>query len=400
MESLTRIDPAKVSSKSAQLEWRLKSKVVGQARAVRQLVKALEKFQHGLQIPNRPLAVLLFAGPTGVGKSELVHALAEVLFSNRNFITRVDCAEFRQEHEISKLIGAPPGYVGYRDGFRNQNAARFSQANLDQFQAQYPKDAPRLNIVLMDEIEKANESIFDILLGILDTGKCTLGNNEKSDMTKTILIMTSNLGSKEVKAHLEGGRYGFHSPMLAPVREKLDRDIYHASKKAIEKFFRPEFINRLDKIVVFHSLSEEHLKNILALEIKKFQSRLFQTLHFTMIRLTPAAESFLLKEGTSELYGARELGRTVERLLSEPIISLIGSGQLEKYEDVHVDVENDALVFDKCLSKIFTKPDSPIDPAPSTPGFGPGLHGPLWPKESLTKPLERGIKSNGDLINL
>lgn len=355
MEKLTRIDPTKASEESSRLKMQLENRVIGQERAINQVVRVLAKFQSGLQAPNRPLAVLLFAGPTGVGKSEIVHALADSLFMNRDFITRVDCAEFQQEHEISKLIGAPPGYVGYRDSFRPENSknTRFSQAGLDQFQLSYPKDAPKINILLLDEIEKANQSLFDILLGILDTGKCVLGNGEKTDMTKTILVMTSNLGSKEVKGHLEGGCYGFQAAMPEPIRDKLDEDIYQASKKAIEKFFRPEFMNRLDKIIVFRSLSGKNLREILRLEVRKFQQRLFKSLHFNMISLTIATADFLLKEGTSELYGARELKRTVERYLADPIISLIGSGQIDKYEDVRVDRENGVLVFDKFLSPVF-----------------------------------------------
>jgi ATP-dependent Clp protease ATP-binding subunit ClpA len=341
MENYIPLDPDLPSDEFSNLEWKLNQRIIGQTRAVNQLVRTIIRFQHKLNNPNKPLASLLFLGPTGVGKTALAHALAEVLFNNREFITRVDCPEFQERHEISKLIGAPPGYVGYGDF----NAARLSPSNLNRHQMSYPADAPKINIVVFDEIEKASPALFDILLGILDNGKCVMGNGTFTDFTKSIVIMTSNLGSRDTQEHIEGSKFGFYNEVADG--DELDEKIYKSGKAAVEKFFRPEFVNRLDKLIVFRSLTEEHMKQIFNLSMRKIQRRMFDARHWNVISVTSEAREFLLKEGTSDKYGVRELERTLERYVVDPITSLISSKQLKENEDVRIDFKNGKLIFEK-----------------------------------------------------
>ena len=352
MDELLSLDITKLSDAAQKLQDNLLSKVKGQDRAIRQIMKAYVPTTVSMHRSNRPLGVFLFLGPTGVGKSETVKVFAQVLLGKRDALTKIDCNEFQEDHEVMKLLGAPPSYVGYND------APRLAQEKIDQYQTKTAK----LNIILFDEIEKATPRLFDSLLSILGDGGLTLGNGKFVDFSRSFIFLTSNLGSHEVRRLIEGSGMGFKTSDAN--RDDLDQRIYRASKSAVEKKLRPEFINRLDKLVVFRSLAEETLREILQLELTKLQWRIYESplrewsfksedpmpprrsIHF---RLTPSAFNFVLKEGTSDLYGARELNRTLDRYVAFPLASLISSGQVVHGDKVKIDYVDGAedLVFRK-----------------------------------------------------
>src|SRR5262249_28027094 len=235
------------------------ARIVGQERAVSQMSSLYEIFLAGMNPLNRPIGTLLFLGPTGSGKTRVVEAAAEVLFGNANAMVKIDCAEFQHSHEIAKLIGSPPGYLGHRE-----TLPLLSQENLDRMHT----DEVKLSLVLFDEIEKASDSLWQLLLGILDKATLTLGDNRRVDFSRSVVIMTSNLGAREM-AELISERIGF-APIKAskPLNElDVDQKIYHTAVEAARRKFSPEFMNRIDKVVVFRSLKEEHLREILDLEL-------------------------------------------------------------------------------------------------------------------------------------
>lgn len=331
-----KVDPTLLSNESLELQAKLKSRIIGQDRALDRLVYSLQKYRCGLQDPHRPLATLLFMGPSGVGKSEVAHVLAEILFDHRNALTRIDASEFRFEHEVAKLIGAPPGYIGHKD-----SGARLTQARLDRWQ---DKDKPKLNILLFDEIEKSHDSLHALLLGAFDYGRIVLGDGEEINLTKTIIICTSNLGSRDTEKLVNSSDIGFRTNSQ---REDVDQKIYEVAKKAAQRFFRPEWLNRIDRMIVFRSLSQAHLSKILNLELNKVQNRIIDSPVRFVFRTSAAAKAFLLKEGTSETYGARELKRAVEKYIAEPLSSLVGSEQIDAKDTLFVDIENGILTFNK-----------------------------------------------------
>lgn len=342
-----KIDPKKVSDKTEMLGWRLEGKVIGQDRAISQFCKAMGKFYVGMQAPNRPIATLLFMGPTGVGKTELVHALAEILLENREAVTRIDCAEFNHGHEVAKLLGSPPGYIGHRE---SSTDGRLSQKAIDKWSVKtdpttfLPVGVKKPNILLFDEIEKAHEDFFDLMLGIMESGKLTLGNNSVTDFSRTILVMTSNLGSKDVSAKIHGQSMGFHAGTKP---ENLDDEIYKTAKAVAKKFFKPEFMNRVDRLVVFRSLTRESLEKICRLEFSKLKRRVNSGTRFIEMKMTPQALNFILDEGTSEEYGARELKRALERYIAEPVSNLVGSMQLVTGDCLTIHFDGKELTFEK-----------------------------------------------------
>ena len=349
-----KIDPKLNSDKVSMLGWRLENKVIGQDRAIHQFCKAMGKYYVGMTAPNRPIANLLFMGPTGVGKTELCHALAEILLDDREAVTRIDCAEFNHSHEVAKLIGSPPGYLGH-----TESKGRLHQDSIDKWSLKKDKTSnlvleKRPNILLFDEIEKAHEDLFDILLGIMDSGKITLGNNSVTDLTRTILVMTSNLGSKDVRGVIQGRGFGFHTKHADST--ELDQEIYETAKAAAKKFFKPEFMNRVDRLVVFRSLTRESLEKIARLEFSKLKRRVNTGIRFIEMRITPQAIDFILNEGTSEEYGARELKRVMERYIAEPISNLIGSLQLITGDCLTVSSDGKELTFEKVYDPIVYKP--------------------------------------------
>lgn len=325
------LDLSKLHPEVELLKEALQAKVVGQERAIRQIIRAYVPTTINMQRSDRPMGVFLFLGPTGVGKSETVKAFAKCLLGSPSAITKIDCTEFQHSHEIAKLLGAPPGYVG------DKIEPRLSQGNIDQYQTKTAK----VNIILFDEIEKAHDAVFDSIMSILGDGVLTLGNNSTVNFSRSFVFLTSNLGSEETRKMIEGSGIGFGSPQ--GLRDAMDERIYRSSKESVKRKFRAEFINRLDKIIVFRSLGRESLEKILKIELKNLQRRIFEApfkgykmdsgdpipeRKSVIFKLTDAAQEFILKEGTSEIYGARELNRTLDRYIGFPLAALISSGQL------------------------------------------------------------------------
>lgn len=328
---------------------------------MRELVKAMQKYHSRMLAPDRPIAVLLLLGPSGVGKTELVRALAEILLGDRKAITQVDCAEFNHSHEVSKLIGSPPGYLGHND-----TPPRLAQENIDRWSVKTVKSTEgsmgyvekKPNIVLFDEIEEGHEDLFKVMLAIMENAQLHLGNNRTTDFSRTILVLTSNLGSREVSRLLKGSELGFHINADSSATEEVDKKIYEISKRAAKKFFEPKFMNRIDRLIVFRQLDRDSLKQILRIEFGKLKRRVNTGTRFIEMKMTLAAEDFILAEGTSEEYGARELKRELERHVAEPISSLIGTSQLIIGDCLIVDYRKGEMVFEKTHDPIIYRPDT------------------------------------------
>lgn len=331
------------SEEARLFEKHLTSKVIGQERAVRQFTKTYQQFMAGMGKDGRPAAVYLFLGPTGTGKTSLVQAAAEFLLGKKDAITRIDCGEYAHSHEAAKLIGAPPGYLG----FSEKSAVRLSQEKIDKFQTPQCK----LNFVLFDEIEEAHETVYNSILQILDAGRLTLGTGDETDFSRTIIILTSNLGEKETQTVLMGKELGL-TPPTHDERTTMDEEIYKKSKAAATNHFKAKFMNRIDRVIVFRSLSQDSLLKILHKELMELELRLWRTglkkweaekstepiPQFRVIfKTTKSANDFLLKEGTSQIYGARELNRAIERFVAFPLGSLIGSKQIEHGDVLEID---------------------------------------------------------------
>lgn len=339
------IDPDKLSLEAKELEKGLLARVVGQDRAVMQLVRTMQMFKSGLQNPNRPIGVLLFLGPTGSGKTKLVEALAECLFGHKDRMLKIDCAEYQHDHEIAKLIGSPPGYLGH-----DKTPARLSQAIIDKHQRQSMK----MTIVLFDEIEKAGEGLYELMLGMMDKGKITLGNNQTVDLTKCIIVMTSNEGSSELQKIMSGSTIGFGTADSAG----MDQDIWKAAKEALKRKFAPEFLNRINRSIVFHQLDDESLKKIVNIELDSIQDRILMAGHFIILRVTDEAKDFIRKEGTDTTFGARELNRAIERYVVEPVSSLLATKQVRSTDMLTAEYNAGAEKL------FFTKMEGVVDPPP------------------------------------
>jgi ATP-dependent Clp protease ATP-binding subunit ClpB len=315
----TILDPTVRSSEVDAFESALRQRVVGQDRAVQQLARVYQVYLAGLAAPGRPMANLLLLGPTGSGKTRLVEATAEVLFGNARAVLKVDCAEFQHSHEIAKLLGSPPGYLGHRE-----TAPLFTQEALKQ----YHTDKVKLSLVLFDEVEKASDALWQLLLGILDKATLTLGNNSRVDFSLSMIFLTSNLGSQEM-SELVAGRLGFSSG--TPENDNdLDRKIYQTAKAAACRKFSPEFMNRIDRLIVFRSLKRPHLEQILDIELERVQQRIMAVSGGKqfVLKCTDGAREFLLREGTDAKYGARHLKRSIERHLVCPLANLIATAQI------------------------------------------------------------------------
>ncbi|MGH9838160.1 MAG: AAA family ATPase [Blastocatellia bacterium] len=333
------LNPDLKSPAAQEFEDKLSGLIVGQERAVRRITGLYQIFLAGLSHPGRPVGTLLFLGPTGSGKTRVVEAAAEVLFGDPNLITKIDCAEFQHSHEIAKLIGSPPGYLGHRE-----TTPMLTQENLDRSHTDHTK----LSLVLFDEIEKASDALWQLLLGILDKATLTLGDNRRVDFSRSILIMTSNLGAREMSELISGG-IGF-APKSGVIDAEVDQKIYRTALEAARRKFSPEFMNRIDKVVVFRSLRDEHLRLILEIELKAVQRRITDgTGEKFVFKCTDAAKNFLLEEGIDFKYGARHLKRSIERFLVYPLSNLIATGQVVMGDMLLVDYSSDIgkLVFAK-----------------------------------------------------
>jgi ATP-dependent Clp protease ATP-binding subunit ClpB len=313
------LDARKRSSTACHFEEALREKIVGQEEAVQALVDLYQVFCAGLQSPGRPVGNLLFLGPTGSGKTRTVEAAAEILFGDSRAVIKVDCAEFQHSHEIAKLIGSPPGYLGHRETHPliTQEALAASH-----------RDDLKLSFLLFDEIEKASDALWQLLLGILDKATLTLGDNRRVDLSQTMIFMTSNLGGAEI-TEMMTGRMGFAPAMLADTKARLDEKVERTASEAAKRKFAPEFINRIDKIVVFHPLRREQLEQILDIELANVQQRVMDlALRRFRFHVAPEARAFLLREGTDLKYGARHLKRAIERYMVSPLARLLATHQV------------------------------------------------------------------------
>lgn len=331
------LDPTKRSPQLQEFEAALRSKIVGQDEAVEAVVSVFQVFCAGMNAPGRPVGNLLFLGPTGSGKTRIVEAAAEVLFGDKKAVVKIDCAEFQHSHEIAKLIGSPPGYLGHRDTHPVITEESLSQ---------YHTDRLKLSFLLFDEIEKASDALWQLLLGILDKATLTLGDTRRVDLSQTIIILTSNLGAREITA-LVSKAMGFVEPTsqsVAGLNVKLERTAVEAARRR----FSPEFMNRLDRVVVFQQLQPEQLGEILDIELAIVQQQVLDAGRVPfMFRVMPEARAFLLREGTDLRYGARHLKRAIARQVVSPLANLLASGQVELGDMVCIDWDGDArrLVF-------------------------------------------------------
>ena len=349
------LDPDLKSQRAGEFEDKLLGQIVGQERAVRRMSGLFQIYLAGMNNPSRPIGTLLFLGPTGSGKTRVVEAASEVLLGDANAVVKIDCAEFQHSHEIAKLIGSPPGYLGHRE-----TSPMLTQENLDKSHTEDTK----LTFVLFDEIEKASDALWQLLLGILDKATLTLGDNRRVDFSKTIVIMTSNLGAREMADMISGG-IGFAPTKQgkSPDDNEIDSKIYRTALEAAKRKFSPEFMNRIDKVVVFRSLKEHHLRKILEIELNQVQNRITESAGTKFVfECTTKAKEFLLSEGIDLKYGARHLKRAIERFLVYPLSNLVATEQLETGDFVAIDFDDDKekLVFSKQTGKMIVN-DAPED---------------------------------------
>jgi ATP-dependent Clp protease ATP-binding subunit ClpC len=309
------------SEKLLKIEEKLHQRIVNQREAISAVANAIRISRAGLREENRPIGVFIFLGPTGVGKTELAKALAEFLFDKEDALVRVDMTEYQEKHTISRLIGAPPGYVGYEEGGQLTEAVRRRP----------------YRVVLFDEIEKAHPDVYNILLQIMDDGRVTDAQGRKVDFRHTIIIMTSNVGTQSIKKKVLG---------FEAAEERLD---YHKIKTLllteVKNYFRPEFLNRVDEIIVFHPLTEKEIKEIAKLEFSKLKIRLEEK--NISIRLTNEALSMLIKEGFNPEYGARPMKQTIRRLIENPLSVEIIKGNIKEGDKIVVKMRKGGIEFKK-----------------------------------------------------
>src|ERR1700737_351200 len=322
------LDPTLRSVESQEFQAALRSKVVGQEEGVRALVDLYQVYCAGMSSTGRPVGNLLFLGPTGSGKTRIVEAAAEILFGDPRAVIKVDCAEFQHSHEIAKLIGSPPGYLGHRETHPFITREALS--------ASHPEKL-KLSFLLFDEIEKASDALWQLLLGILDKATLTLGDNRRVDLSQTMIFMTSNLGGGEITELMTGGM-GFATTVPPETRARLDQKVERTASEAAKRKFAPEFMNRIDKVVVFHPLRSEQLEQILEIELGMVQQRVLETAKGRFLfRVTQPARDFLLREGTDMKYGARHLKRAIERHVVYPLASLLATEQVSLGDVISID---------------------------------------------------------------
>jgi ATP-dependent Clp protease ATP-binding subunit ClpA len=321
------LDTRQRSSASRHFEDALRQKIVGQDEAVQALVELHQVFCAGLRSPGRPVGNLLFLGPTGSGKTRIVEAAAEILFGDSRAVIKVDCAEFQHSHEIAKLIGSPPGYLGHRETHPMITQEALAASHTDKL---------KLSFLLFDEIEKASDSLWQLLLGMLDKATLTLGDNRRVDLSQTVIFLTSNLGGGEISELLQGGM-GFIQPKDKPAAG-LDAKVERTAVEAARRKFSPEFMNRLDSVVVFHPLKYDELVEVLEIELGQVQKRISDsTARPFLFRMTNKGRQFLLEEGTDQRYGARHLKRAIERYVVSPLARLLATEQVRSGDVLIVD---------------------------------------------------------------
>jgi ATP-dependent Clp protease ATP-binding subunit ClpB len=341
------LDPAKTGRDAMSLESNLRRMIIGQDEAIEQIVNIYQMNLTGMSAPGRPIGNFLFLGPTGSGKTRIVEATAEALLRNPRAVIKIDCAEFQHSHEIAKLIGSPPGYLGHRE-----THPLLSQEVLNQ----YHTETMKVSFVLFDEIEKASDALWNLLLGILDKANLTLGDNRKVDFSRAMIFMTSNLGASEM-SNIMSPRLGFGIQEMQTrtatgvMDEKTSGKLARTGLEAARKKFTPEFMNRIDKVVIFQPLGSEQLKKVLDIELNLVQQRIFNTSsdRAFVFTLSDSSKDFLLEEGTDMKYGARHLKRAIERLLVQPMSNLIATDQVRGGDWIRVDFDNSARAL--CFAK-------------------------------------------------
>jgi ATP-dependent Clp protease ATP-binding subunit ClpA len=320
-----------ISEPAEDLTSILSSKVVGQPNVINVIVPYIEMFQAGLAPENRPVGVFLLLGPTGTGKTRTVEALAEALHGSARNVLKIDCGEFQMEHEVAKLIGAPPGYLGHRE-----TQPMLSQQKL----TSVASEKCGLSLVLFDEIEKAAPSLTRLLLGVLDRGILRLGDNSVVNFEKSLVFLTSNLGAREMMREINPD-FGFTSAMVGGTREDLTEKLQGIALVAVRKKFSPEFINRIDHVITYKPLDAESFSAITDHEITNLQNHVNTRLGnrcFT-IEVPFDTRQWLIEKGTSPEYGARELKRTIHKFLTQPLATLVAKNQIESGSRVRVEID-------------------------------------------------------------
>ena len=307
------------------MEERLRQRVVGQDQAIVAVANAVRRARAGLQDPNRPIGSFIFLGPTGVGKTELARALAEFLFDDEQAMVRLDMSEYMEKHTVSRMIGAPPGYVGYDEGGQLTEAVRRRP----------------YTVVLFDEIEKAHPDVFNALLQILEDGRLTDGQGRTVDFRNTVLIMTSNVGTGSVV--MRGGQLGFTTQRPEDEFSSHERQVKRELLGALKRAFRPEFLNRIDEIIVFHSLRREQLLLVVEKMLRDLRERLSE--RSMTLELTEAARDWLVEHGFDRDYGARPLRRLIQREIENGLARKVLAREYEEGDRITVDVEDGRLTF-------------------------------------------------------
>ncbi len=329
------LDPSRRSSDAQDFDNAIRRKIVGQDDAVEKVTGIYQMFLAGLNAPGRPVGNLLFLGPTGSGKTRVVEAVAESLFGDARAIVKIDCAEFQHSHEIAKLIGSPPGYLGHRE-----THPLLTQEALNQWHT----DRLKLSLLLFDEIEKASDALWQLLLGILDKATLTLGDNRRVDLSQCLIVLTSNLGAGEMN-ELLNGNMGFAQP-TGVIDNKIDAKMQRAAIDAARRKFSPEFMNRIDKVVVFKTLRAEHLEKILEIELGLVQQRILQATgnNQFVFSCTQRVKALLLQEGTDPKYGARHLKRAIEKNIVFPLANLVATAQVRLGDFIRIDLNDEGTM--------------------------------------------------------
>jgi len=296
------------------MEQRVHQRVIGQDEAINVVSNAVRRARAGLQDPNKPIGSFIFLGPTGVGKTELARALAEFLFNDENAMVRIDMSEYQEKHTVSRLFGAPPGYVGFEEGGQLTEAVRRRP----------------YSVVLFDEIEKAHSEVFNALLQLLDDGRLTDGQGRTVDFRNTVVIMTSNLGSELWLSTVED-----KSQIKDVPRDQINR--------LLQAHFRPEFLNRVDEVVIFHPLTREDLKEIVDIQLQRVEKLLQQ--RSLVLKVDASAREYLADVGYNPDYGARPLKRTIQRLVQDPLALKVVSGEIGEGDTVEISKNESGLQF-------------------------------------------------------
>jgi ATP-dependent Clp protease ATP-binding subunit ClpA len=383
------LDPTLTGLAAEKLELDLRERVVGQDEAIQQIVNTYQTFLAGMSSWGRPIGSFLFLGPTGSGKTRIVEAAAESLLGDMRAVIKIDCAEFQHSHEISKLIGAPPGYLGHRE-----THPALSQQALDQ----YHTENLRLTFLLFDEIEKASDALWNLLLGILDKATLTLGDSRRVDFSRAIIFMTSNLGAAEMGSILRPNMGFAASEGLAHLDagagERLTDKLNRAGLEAVRRKFTPEFINRIDKTVVFRALGAPELREILTIELNLLQQRILQSTTGTLFvfSVSEPVRDYLLRTGTDLRYGARHLKRALDQSLVNPLANLVASGQVRGGDLIRVDYDpscDRVTFFKEAESMPFDAMAEMVDPPLITPAAAIPVKAAAHPPRVATARLSR-----------